>query len=114
MNIEALTVYGVHSLVWHNVCGDYSAPILEQLSQVVELEPALSHADLQPRGRETLPLDVSGCQEQRDMARTGCQLHQNDRFRRHGDAPGTPAYRWSSIQGPSSQRRFAGGAPICL
>jgi hypothetical protein len=63
MNIESLKVYGVHSLVWHNKNGKYSAPILEQLSRVLGEEPKLSSAEYAGLGTNAIPLDVVGIKD---------------------------------------------------
>lgn len=64
MNIESLEVFGVHSLVWHNKNGKYSAPILEQLSRVLRVPPKLlSSAEKQRLGINSKPLDVVGIKD---------------------------------------------------
>lgn len=63
MNIEALDVYGVHSLVWHQVGGKFLAPILDQLRLAIDREPEVPTAELQRLGKKTLPLDVFGVKD---------------------------------------------------
>lgn len=60
-NLESLQVYGVHSLLWHEVHGVYSAPLLEQMGRAFGVESRLSPEDLRHMGGDKKALiDVVG------------------------------------------------------
>lgn len=60
-NIEDLDVCGVHAQLWHNNKGEYSVPLLQQLSLSLEMKHVLGFDDIQLRGRDsTSLLDVVG------------------------------------------------------
>ncbi|MBY0526597.1 MAG: hypothetical protein K2R98_24590 [Gemmataceae bacterium] len=62
-NIEKLKVYGVHSLLWHQVKKVYAAPLINQLSRVFKIDSQLSDGDLQRLGSDASLIDVVGVRE---------------------------------------------------
>ena len=52
-NIEQLQVYGVHSLLWHQVKGQFSAPLIDQVAQVLGKTSRLTNADIQELGHDS-------------------------------------------------------------
>jgi hypothetical protein len=45
-NIDQLNVYGVHSQLWHEVHGSYTAPLLDQIGEALGMKPQFSAEDI--------------------------------------------------------------------
>jgi hypothetical protein len=46
LKIEQLQVYGVHSLLWHEVAGDFRAPLLDQMATALGVQSRLTSEEL--------------------------------------------------------------------
>src|SRR4051812_14541667 len=44
--IESLQVYGVHSMLWHEVDDEHSAPLLDQMGDALGIPSRLSQEDI--------------------------------------------------------------------
>lgn len=65
MNIEELQIYGVHTHVWHKTGSNYSAPILNQIGRVLNVDSQLSDEQIQEQGVEHATLDILGVHDNR-------------------------------------------------
>ena len=45
-NVRQIRVYGVHSLLWHEVGKQFSSPLIEQMAHALGRRSALATADL--------------------------------------------------------------------
>ncbi len=67
-NLENLQIYGVHSLLWHEVHGVYSAPLLEQMGRAFNVESRLPSEDLRHMAGDKKALtDVVGVKGGKDI-----------------------------------------------
>jgi hypothetical protein len=63
-NLENLRIYGVHSLLWHEVQGEYSAPLLQQMASALGVESRLSAEDVEHMaGDKKALIDVIGVKD---------------------------------------------------
>ncbi len=60
LHTDAVRVLGVHSLLWHNVDGQYFAPLLRQVEIATGKKSQLAAEDHQQLGKKVLPLGVMG------------------------------------------------------
>ncbi len=61
LNVSQLRVYGVHSLLWHEVNRQHSSPLLDQIAHALERESKLSVSDLRHMaGDKKALVDVVG------------------------------------------------------
>ena len=67
-NLESLQIYGVHSLLWHEVNAVHSAPLIEQMGRAMDLKSRLSPDDLRHIcGDKKALTDVVGVKDGKDI-----------------------------------------------
>lgn len=62
-NIEDLQVYGVHCRVWHRTGNRYYAPLIDQISRVLQKDSQISDEDMQQQGVDLALIDVVGIKD---------------------------------------------------
>jgi hypothetical protein len=64
LNTEQLQVYGVHSLLWHEVASEYSSPLLDQMAKALRVKSQVTNEELRTlageRTAEKSLIDVVG------------------------------------------------------
>ncbi|WP_428308873.1 hypothetical protein [Lacipirellula sp.] len=62
-NIEDLQVHGVHTLVWHKINREFTAPILNQIARATGKPSQLTHEQIQKLGAPLAMIDVVGVKD---------------------------------------------------
>jgi hypothetical protein len=62
-NIEKLQVYGVHSLLWHEIKRVYKAPLVDQVARALKVTSQLQPEEMQRLGGEASLIDVLGIKD---------------------------------------------------
>jgi hypothetical protein len=62
-NIEGLRVYGVHSLLWHELKKVYKAPMIDQVARALNGPPQIPPEEMQRIGGEASIIDVLGIKD---------------------------------------------------
>jgi hypothetical protein len=62
-NIESLNVYGVHSLLWHEVKKIYKAPLIDQVARALNASSHLSAEEMQRLGGDASVIDILGIKD---------------------------------------------------